>query len=94
MCEQAFGLKARCTVEPGLYWHFNYHLRTTCGPFLWSQLILVDGVAYKPGPCNEAIEIPLIPKTLCKSSDVCVEKTLARLHQEAFWVNMAYDVDE
>ena len=36
---------------------------------IWPQLVLVDGVAcrkYKPGPCGEAIEVPLIPKTRYK----------------------------
>ena len=73
---------------------------------IWSQLILVDGVAcrkYKPGPREEAIEVALIPKTLCNqvmhhdglsAGHQGVENILARLHQEAFWVNMACEVDE
>eukprot|EP00731_Ephydatia_muelleri_P006639 Em0003g887a len=79
---------------------------------LWQQLVVtaVDGIAcrrYSPGPCDDVIEVPLIPETLRKQAlqschDVPIasaghqgaEKTLARLRQEVFWVNMARDVEE
>ncbi|KAL5500253.1 hypothetical protein EMCRGX_G011778 [Ephydatia muelleri] len=77
---------------------------------LWQQLVVtaVDGIAcrrYSPGPCDDVIEVPLIPETLNKQAlqschDVPsaghqgAEKTLARLRQEVFWVNMARDVEE
>ena len=77
---------------------------------LWQQLVVtaVDGIAcrrYSPGPCDDVIEVPLIPETLRKQAlqschDVPsaghqgAEKTLARLRQEVFWVNMARDVEE
>ncbi|KAL5491894.1 hypothetical protein EMCRGX_G017263 [Ephydatia muelleri] len=77
---------------------------------LWQQLgvTAVDGIAcrrYSPGPCDDVIEVPLIPETLRKQAlqschDVPsaghqgAEKTFARLRQEVFWVNMARDVEE
>ncbi|KAL5476046.1 hypothetical protein EMCRGX_G025948 [Ephydatia muelleri] len=71
---------------------------------LWQQLVVtaVDGIAcrrYSPGPCDDVIEVPLIPETLRKQAlqschDVPsaghqgAEKSLARLRQEVFWLLM------
>ena len=74
---------------------------------LWPQLVVIDGIAcrqYAPGPTNEKIEVPLIPLSCQQqvlhschnapsSGHQGVNKTLARLRQEAFWVGMAEDVE-
>ena len=75
---------------------------------LWSQITLVDDIicrSYCPGPSNEVISVPLIPIALQKDALIRNhdnpsaghqggEKTLQRLRQEAYWVNMAQDVEK
>ena len=71
------------------------------------QLLILDGIAcrqYVPGPTDKKIQVPLIPlsrqhQALHSCHDVPssghqgVDKTLARLRQEAYWVGMAEDID-
>ena len=60
-----------------VFWHCKHHLLTPRKIFgknylyididKFGQLVLVDGVVcrkYKPGPCEETVQVPLIPKTL------------------------------
>ena len=75
---------------------------------LWSQLKIVDGVIcreYAPGPTSEIIQVPLIPDserpTILQSNHNSptpghqgIDKTLNRIRQVAYWVNMAQDVDK
>ena len=84
----------------------QYPLRSYA--YLWSQLVLSEGVVYRRnaiGPCEDVIQVPLIPHTMreealrsCHSAPGAghqgVEKTLARLRQEALWPNMHNDVKE
>jgi len=74
---------------------------------LWKQLAVVDGVLYQtyhPGPSEEAITVPILPSSfhqeaLTLSHDINtaghlgIEKTLDRLHKNAYWVNMVRDVE-
>ena len=74
---------------------------------LWSQLKLVDGVIYRkysPGPLTESIDVPIVPSSLqqqfllqhhnsAAAGHQGPVKTLQRLRQEGYWVNMARDVD-
>ena len=69
---------------------------------LWPQLVVIDGIAcrqYAQGPTDEKIEVPLIPlscqQQVLHSCDDApssghqdVNKTLARLRQEAYWQKM------
>ena len=73
---------------------------------LWPQLVVIDGIAcqkYALGPTDEKIEVPLIPLSCQQqvlhtchdapsSGHQGLNKTLARLGQEAYWVGMAEDV--
>ena len=73
---------------------------------LWHQLKLVQGVIireYVPGPTEDHKLVPLYPAALQKEAlhrnhDIPTaghqgaDKTLQRLRQEAYWVNMASDV--
>jgi len=75
---------------------------------LWSQLAMVDNVLcrqYRPGPTHDTIVVPIIPASLQKEAlqrnhdapsygHQGTEKTLERLRQEAYWVNMARDVEK
>ena len=97
------GLKASHVRPPK--WR-QYPLRSYA--HLWSQLVLSEGVVYRRyaiGPCEDVIQVPLIPHTMlekalrsCHSAPGAghqgVEKTLARLRQEAFWPNMHNEVKE
>ena len=75
---------------------------------LWSQLRVVDGTPYRhlaPGPTSEPVTVRILPasprkQALLQNHDapsaghqgpVC---TLERLRQEAYWVNMARDVEK
>ena len=97
------GLKASHVRPPK--WR-QYPLRSYA--HLWSQLVFSEGVVYRRyaiGPCEDVIQVPLIPHTMreealhsCHSAPGAghqgVEKTLTRLRQEAFWPNMHNDVKE
>ena len=75
---------------------------------LWHQLKVVDGVLchqYSPSPTNQSVTVPVLPRQLQQDVISCnhdaptaghlgAEKTLSRLCLEAFWINMARDVDE
>ena len=75
---------------------------------LWHQLKLVHGVVcreYAIGPTAERSVVPVYPavlrqEVLRRNHDAPSaghqgsEKTLQRLRQEAYWVNMAHDVDK
>ena len=75
---------------------------------IWSQLRLIDGIVcrrYAPSPASDIISVPVLPESLHKEAlqrnhDAALaghqgmEKTLQRLRQEAFWVNMAREVNE
>ena len=72
----------------------------------WSQLILMDGVLCRqcaPGPTSDVITVPILPPSLRQQAlqvnhdspsagHLSMEKTLQRLHKEAYWVGMAADV--
>ena len=75
---------------------------------LWPQLTLVEGIVcrkYTPGPTRDTIVVPILPpnlqsKALYHSHDAPtaghqgINKTLERLGKEAYWVNMARDVEK
>ena len=75
---------------------------------LWSQLRVVDGTLYRhfaPGPTSESVTVPILPASLRKQALLQnhdapspghqgPDRTLERLHQEAYWVNMARDVEK
>ena len=75
---------------------------------LWSQLRVVDGTLYRqfvPGPTSEIVTIPILPAGLRKQAHLQnhdapsaghqgPDRTLERLRQEAYWVNMARDVEK
>ena len=75
---------------------------------LWSQLQLIDGIVcrqYAPSPASDVISVPVFPESLQREAlqrnhnapSAChqgVEKTLQRLKQEAFWANMAKDINQ
>ena len=74
---------------------------------LWPQLVTVDGIVcrkYQPGPTSETIVVPVLPETLHQQAlsmghdspaagHQGTLKTLERIRREAYWVNMAQDVD-
>ena len=74
---------------------------------LWSQLKLIDGIVYRqywPEPALHSVTVPILPTSLQKQAlqqnhDVASAghqgsfKTLRRLRQKAYWVNMTQDVD-
>ena len=74
---------------------------------LWSQLTMEDGVVcrkYSPGPTRDIIIVPIIPLSLrqtilARNHDTPsaghqgVERTVERVRKEAYWVNMARDVE-
>ena len=75
---------------------------------LWSQLLLLDGIVwhcYCPGPDSELITVPVLPSTLQQAAlhqdhnapgagHQGQEKTLQQLRLDAYWVDMAHDVNE
>ena len=75
---------------------------------MWPQLTLVDGIVcrkYSPGPTSDTITVPILPPSLQldalhRSHDAPaaghqgIEKTLERLRQKAYWVNMSQDVEK
>ena len=75
--------------------------------YKWSQLKLVDDIVcreYSPFPGSDVISVPVLPvclhcNTLHCNHNICTaghqgfDKTLQCLKQEAYWVNMARDVD-
>ncbi|KAL5503413.1 hypothetical protein EMCRGX_G010361, partial [Ephydatia muelleri] len=75
---------------------------------LWSQLQLIDGIVckrYAPSPASDVISVPVLPESLQREAlqrnhdapsagHQGIEKTLQRLKQEAFWANMAKDVNQ
>jgi len=74
---------------------------------LWSHLKVVDGIVYRiytPDPTGGTVTVPVLPQPLHQqalqsSHDIPsaghqgVDKTLHRLRREAYWVNMAGDVE-
>ena len=74
---------------------------------LWSQLKLANGIVYhrySPGPLSDPVDVPIVPTSLRENflfenhNSVAAghqgpAKTLQRLRQEGYWVNMAKDVD-
>ena len=74
---------------------------------LWSQLKLVNGIVYRrysPGPSSDPVDVPIVPTSLqeqflfenhnsAAAGHQGPAKTLQRLSQEGYWVNMAKDVD-
>ena len=74
---------------------------------LWSQLKLVNGIVYRrysPGPLLDPVDVPIVPTSLqgqflfdnhssAAAGHQGPVKTLQRLRQEGYWVNMAKDVD-
>ncbi|KAL5469538.1 hypothetical protein EMCRGX_G030807 [Ephydatia muelleri] len=74
---------------------------------LWSQRDMVDGIVcrkYHPGPTSDTLVVPVLPEALhqqalsmCHDSQATghqgTHKTLERIRQEAYWVNMAQDVE-
>ena len=75
---------------------------------LWSQLMIIDGVVYRrytPDPVLDPVTVPILPCTRwpqafqeChdapSAGHLSPPKTLAKLHREAYWVNMAKNVFE
>jgi len=75
---------------------------------LWHQLKVVDGILcrqYSPGPMQQMVTVPFLPPDLRRDAlkrnhdaptagHMGTEKTLDRLRRDAFWVNMARDVEE
>ena len=75
---------------------------------LWHQLKIVDGALYRqyrPNPTHETVMVPILPPNLQKDALIRnhdaataghfgADKTLERLRQDAFWINMAKDVAE
>ena len=74
---------------------------------LWPQLTLVEEIVcrkYTPGPTADVITVPIIPDSLrhealyrCHDSPIAghqgTDKSMERLRQVAYWVNMARDVE-
>jgi len=74
---------------------------------LWSQLKLANGIVYRrysPGPLSDPLDVPIVPASLqqqflfqnhnsATAGHQGPVKTLQRLRQEGYWVNMAKDVD-
>ena len=74
---------------------------------LWHQLSLIEGVIfrkYAPGPTDDCVVVPILPAGLQKEAlEQChdipsaghqgSDKTLDRLRHQAYWVNMARDVE-
>ena len=74
---------------------------------LWPQIELVDGILcrhYVPGPGSDPVTVPVLPASLRsqalrdnhdapQAGHQGAEKTLERLCQEAYWVNMARDTE-
>ena len=74
---------------------------------LWAQLKIIDGVLcrkYAPRPTSETITVPILPanlrgEALSRNHDIPSaghlgpNKTLDRLRNESYWVNMAQDVE-
>ena len=75
---------------------------------LWHQLKVIDGVLcrqYSPSPMQQMVTEPLLPPSLKKDAlnrnhdaptagHLGADKTLERLRRDAFWINMAKDVEE
>lgn len=75
---------------------------------LWSQLTISDGIVcrrYQPNPGGEVITVPVLPSSMqqttmyrCHNSPAAghqgADKTLNLLKSEAYWVNMAADVEK
>ena len=75
---------------------------------LWSQLRVVGGILYRhfaPGPTSKPVTVPILPASLRKQALLQnhdapnaghqgPDRILERLRQEAYWVNMARDVEK
>ena len=75
---------------------------------IWHQLKIVNGALYRqysPSPAHQEVTVPILPPDLYKDAlshnhDAPVaghfgkEKTLERLRCNAYWINMAKDVDD
>ena len=89
----------------GQQWHHPPLLRFHQ---MWPQLTITDEIVchrYKPDPVGEVITVPVFPTTMqqsamyrCHNSPAAghqgVDKTLNLLKSEAYWVNMAQDVEK
>lgn len=74
----------------------------------WPQLKLINGIVcrcYRPHPADAIVTVPVLPPSLRhqaifqahnapSAGHLGKEKTLHRLRQEAYWVNMAKDVEQ
>ncbi|KAL5484446.1 hypothetical protein EMCRGX_G020951 [Ephydatia muelleri] len=69
------------------------------------EALETSGQKYAPGPTTETVTVPILPKSLqqkallqCHNSPGAghqgFKKTLERLRREAYWVNMAQDVEQ
>ena len=75
---------------------------------LWSQLVIHENVLcrkYRPGPTCEPIMVPVLPTAMhdqvlkdchdaSSAGHMGAQKTLERVRQEAYWINMARDVEK
>ena len=75
---------------------------------LWHQLKVIDGVLcrqYSPSPMQQIVTVPHLPPSLHKDTlnhnhgiptagHIGAEKTLEHLRHNAFWINMAKDVEQ
>ena len=74
---------------------------------LWSQLVINHGIVcrkYRSAPTCEPIMVPILLISMhiqvlrdchnaLSAGHLRTQKTLDRVHQEAYWTNMAHDVD-
>ena len=74
---------------------------------MWTQLKLIDGVlshVHAPGPTSDVLTVPVMPHSLQQQAlqhshndpsagHQGADKTLARLQEEYYWVNMSQDVE-
>lgn len=74
---------------------------------IWPQLKVIDGIVcreYHPSPSSGQVTVPILPASLHHQALIRnhnipsaghqgMEKTLERLRLEAYWVNMARDVE-
>ena len=72
---------------------------------IWHQLKVVDGVLCCQYTIQQTVTVPILPPSLQKDALICnhdaptaghlgTEKILERLHHDAFWINMARDVEK
>ena len=73
---------------------------------LWKQLLVADGGIlcrkYSPGPLEPVVTVPVLPPSLQQEAlwlnhtagHQEVDKTLGKLYKNAYWINMARDVEQ